>query len=260
MDTFVSQDGRMTSELVHFSSVAGPTVVTVARREDGVAVLRLDSPPRNALSTVALRQVEAAANQLIADPPGAVVVWGGPQVFSAGGDPTEFDHFDSAVGRYVGERFHAATDALAAIPRPTIAAVAGMARGGGLELALACDFRVATGDAELGQHEMTMGLFPGGGGTQRLPRLVGPAHAKRLIYSGQLVGAEEALRIGLIDRVAADGPLLAAALAWAGELAAGPAATRGLVKQVIDRGLDLPLPEALRLELDIFPRLFENWG
>lgn len=235
-----------------------PSHVGIELRSDGIAVLRLDHPPRNTLTTVALRQVEAAARQLTADPPRAVIIWGGDEVFSPGGDAGEFDHFDATVGRYVGDRFHAATDAVAAIPRPTIAAIAGAASGGGLELALACDFRVATASARLGQHEMTMGLFPGGGGTQRLPRLIGLARAKALIYSGQLADAREALRIGLVDRVADDGELLTVALAWAGELASGPGATLGLVKQVMDRGADLALAEALRLELDVFPRLFEG--
>jgi enoyl-CoA hydratase len=242
------------------SNPAETSFVSVQRRPDGVAVLRLDNPNRNALSTVVLKQVEKAANELVTDPPGAVILWGGEEIFSQGGDPSEFTSFDSSVGRYVGECFHAATRAIAAIPRATIAAVSGIAGGGGLELALACDFRVATTSARLGQHEMTMGLFPGGGGTQRLPRLVGPARAKAMIFSGELVKADEALRIGLVDRILDDGALLDGALAWAVQLADGPAEVRGLAKQVIERGLALPLDAGLRLELDVFPRLFERWA
>jgi enoyl-CoA hydratase len=232
--------------------------VIVERRPDGVAVLRIDRPDRNALSTVMLGRLQSAAEDLIADPPGAVVVWGGDDIFSAGGDPSEFTSFDPALGRYIGERFHAAYAAIAAIPRATIAAVSGVASGGGLELALACDFRVASAGARLGQHEINMGLFPGGGGTQRLARLVGAGRAKQMIFSGELLDAAEAARIGLVDRVVPDGEVLAAALTWAANLAAGPAAVRGLAKQAIDGGLDRSLADGLRLELELFPRLFEN--
>ncbi|MFC0556265.1 enoyl-CoA hydratase/isomerase family protein [Planotetraspora thailandica] len=235
---------------------ATTSFVSIDRRSDGVAVLRIDRPGRNALSTVVLNQIRAAADELAADPPGAVVVWGGDEVFSQGGDPTEFDTVDPALARYIGERFHAANSAVAAIPRPTIAAICGVATGGGLELALACDFRVAAANARLGLHEITLGLFPGGGGTQRLPRLVGPARAKYMIFSGEPVSAGEALRIGLVDQVVADGTTLDAAAAWAAALAARRATALELAKQAVDGGLDLPLADGLRLELDLFPRAF----
>jgi enoyl-CoA hydratase/carnithine racemase len=233
--------------------------VTIDRRPDGVAVLRIDRPDRNALSTRVLAQVQAAAEQLSADPPGAVVVWGGESLFSAGGDAGEFDQFDPEIGGRIAEAFHGANDALAAIPRATIAAVTGVASGGGLELALACDFRVAAADARFGQYEITMGLFPGGGGTQRLPRLIGLSQAKEMIFSGELIDAPEALRIGLVNKVVPTASVFGTAVGWAAALATGPAAVRGAVKAVIEDGFDLPLKDGLRVERDRFVRLFADW-
>jgi enoyl-CoA hydratase/carnithine racemase len=235
------------------------TFVTVDRRPDGVAVLRIDRPERNALSTPLLAQIRSAALDLAADPPGSVVVWGGDALFSTGGDASEFDHFDAEVGRQVAEAFHGANDALAAIPRATIAAITGVASGGGLEVALACDFRVAATDAQFGQYEITMGLFPGGGGTQRLPRLVGSSNAKELIFSGELVDASHALRIGLINKIVDRAEVFDTAVSWASALAAGSPAVQGDVKGVIDEGLDLPLEDGLRVERDRFVRLFDGW-
>ena len=222
--------------------------------------MRIDRPQHNALSTIVLEQIKVAADALIAEPPGAVVVWGGDEIFSQGGDPGEFDHFDAALARYVSERFHAAYSAVAAIQRPTIAAVSGIAKGGGLELALACDFRMVAANARLGQTEITMGLLPGGGATQRMPRLIGSTRAKRLIFSGALVTADEAIRIGLADEIVPHGEVLGAATEWAEELAEGAGDVRGLAKQAIDRGLDLTLSEGLRMERDLFPRPFERWS
>jgi enoyl-CoA hydratase/carnithine racemase len=160
----------------------------------------------------------------------------------------------------VADAFHGAADALAAIPRPVIAAVTGVASGGGLELALACDFRAAAAGAQLGQYEITMGLFPGGGGTQRLPRLVGVSAAKELIFSGELIEAAEALRIGLVNRVVPASDVFTTAIGWASALAAGPAAVRGIVKSVIDNGIELTLADGLELERDHFVRLFDSWA
>src|SRR5256885_3238797 len=174
--------------------------VSVDRRDDGVAVIRLDRPKMNALSGELLRQLAQAAAQLTADPPGAVVVWGGERIFAAGADITEFGGAHEAAE--IAGLFRAAFDGTAAIPRATIAAITGYALGGGCELALACDFRVLSESAKLGQPEILLGIIPGAGGTQRLARLIGPARAKDLIFSGRQVAAEEALSIGLVNRVA----------------------------------------------------------
>jgi enoyl-CoA hydratase/carnithine racemase len=235
-------------------------VVTVERGPDGVAVLRIDHPERNALTTRVLNDIQAAAEDLIANPPGAVVVWGGEKTFTSGGDPTEFEHIDSKIGALVATAFHGATNALAAIPRMTIAAITGIASGGGLEIALSCDFRVAANDAELGLFEITMGLFPGGGGTQRLPRLVGASYAKELIFSGHLIDAVEAARIGLVNKVVPAADVFNTAAAWAATFADRTPALHGTVKHVIERGLDLDLAEGLDLERKHFVALFDAWG
>lgn len=229
-----------------------PLLVTTERRADGVAVVRLDNGKVNALSTGLLRQLEAAATALTDEPPGAVVVTGSDRMFAAGADIGEFGGPDEA--RTVGAAFLGALNAVAAIPRATIAAVNGFALGGGCELALACDLRVAAPSARFGQPEILLGIIPGGGGTQRLARLVGPARAKDLIYSGRQVGAEEAQRIGLVDRIAEDP--LAEALAWAGELARGAVVAQGLAKRAIDRGLDITLDGGLDLEQQLFAEVF----
>jgi enoyl-CoA hydratase/carnithine racemase len=231
-------------------------LVHLERRDDGVAVLTLANPKVNALSSALLHQLRDAARSLTEDPPRAVLVTGGPKVFAAGADISEFGGPDEA--RTVGTAFLEALEAVAAIPRPTIAAVGGYALGGGCELALACDLRLASERACFGQPEILLGIIPGGGGTQRLARLVGPSRAKDLIYSGRQVGAEEALRIGLVDRVVPTDDFEAEALAWAAELAAGPSAVAGLAKQAIDRGLDMDLADGLRLEQDLFVESFRT--
>jgi len=163
------------------------TFVTVDRRDDGVAVIRLDRPKVNALSSALLAQLKAIADDLIANPPGAVVVTGGERVFAAGADITEFE--DAATAKVIGQGFREALDTLAAVPRFVIAAVNGVALGGGCELAMACDYRIVADNARLGQPEILLGIIPGGGGTQRLPRLVGPARAKEIMLTGRQVGA-----------------------------------------------------------------------
>jgi enoyl-CoA hydratase/carnithine racemase len=230
--------------------------VSLERRHDGVALVRLDRPKMNALSSELLEQLEGVAKELTADPPGAVVVWGGERIFAAGADIAEFDGPDDAG--VVGGRFRRALDALAAVPRATIAAINGYALGGGCEVALACDLRVAAADAKLGQPEVLLGIVPGGGGTQRLPRLVGPSRAKDILYSGRHVGADEALRIGLVDRVVPAADVLDTALEWAAELARGAVAAQGLVKRAVDEGLDAVLADGIGLEQALFVEVFRT--
>jgi enoyl-CoA hydratase/carnithine racemase len=230
------------------------TFVTVDRRPDGVALVRLDRPKANALSLAVLEQLKAAAQSLIDDPPGAAVVWGGPRIFAAGADISEFGGPDEARG--VGRQFRVALDTLASVPRATIAAVNGYALGGGCELALACDLRIAADNAKFGQPEILLGIIPGGGGTQRLPRLVGPSRAKDIILTGRQVDAEEALRIGLADRVVPADEVIDSAIALAAELAAGAVVAQGLAKEAIHRGLQGPINEGLDLELEQFAKVF----
>src|SRR4051794_117284 len=231
-------------------------LVLIERRDDGVAVVQIDNPKVNALSSEVLRQLRAAAESLTDQPPGAVVVTGGPKVFAAGADISEFGGPDEA--RLIGGLFLDAMNAVAAIPRPTIAAVSGYALGGGCELALACDFRVASTKAKFGQPEILLGIIPGGGGTQRLARLVGPARAKDMILTGRQVDADEALRIGLADEVVEPDALFARVIERAAELARGPVVAHGLAKRAIDRGLDITLNGGLDLEQQLFVEVFRT--
>jgi enoyl-CoA hydratase/carnithine racemase len=231
---------------------ADTPLVHVERRDDGVALVTLDNPKVNALSGEVLRQLEAVARDLTGDPPGAVVVTGGERIFGA--DIAEFGGPDEA--RVVAGGFRRALGAVAGIPRCVIAAISGFALGGGCELALACDLRIASERAKLGQPEILLGIIPGGGGTQRLARLVGPAKAKELVLTGRQVAADEALRIGLVDEVVAPDELHGRALALAAELARGAVVAQGLAKRAIDGGLDGPLDAGIGLEQDLFAEVF----
>jgi enoyl-CoA hydratase len=232
-----------------------PDLVLMETRDAGVTLLRLNNPPMNALARALLAELRDAAQRVAADPSvKAVVVAGGEKAFAAGADISEFGDHDAA--REIEKGFREAFDAVAAIPRPVIAAISGYALGGGMELAMACDLRVASEHARMGQPEILLGIIPGAGGTQRLPRLVGPARAKELIWSGRQVRANEALEIGLVDRVAAPAELETAALHWASELAAGAVVAMGLAKRAIDQGLDGALAAGLDLETDLFIEVF----
>ena len=234
---------------------ADGSLVLVERHDDGVASLRLNRPPLNALSFALLGELADHAVALAADPTvKAVVVAGGEKALAAGADISEFGGPDDA--RRIGAQFRAAFDAIAKIPRPVIAAIRGFALGGGLELALACDLRVAADSARLGQPEILLGIIPGAGGTQRLPRLVGPARAKELVWSGRQVRADEALAIGLVDRVVPADDVEANALQWAATFANGAVVAMGLAKRAIDRGLDGPLATGLDREAQAFVDVF----
>lgn len=234
-----------------------PEHLTTERLDGGVALVRLARPPMNALSTALLAEIAAEAEALAADATvKAVVVTGGDRVFAAGAEISEFGGPQEA--RTIELRFRAALDAVAAIPRPTIAAIGGYALGGGLELAMACDLRVASEKAKVGQPEILLGIIPGAGGTQRLTRLVGPARAKELVWSGRQVRADEALAMGLVDRVVAPEETLDAAVAWATELGSGAVVAMGYAKEAIDRGLDGSLAAGLDLEAELFERVFST--
>jgi enoyl-CoA hydratase/carnithine racemase len=228
-------------------------LLSLERRDDGVAVLTLRNGKVNALSSALLAEISTAVDELAADLPGAVVITGGERIFAAGADISEFGGPDEAGP--ITAAFHSALDRLAALDRFVIAAVAGYALGGGCELALACDYRVAGARAVFGQPEILLGIIPGGGGTQRLARLVGPSRAKELCITGRQVAADEALRIGLADEVV-DGDPHERALALAAEVANGALTAQAVAKRTIDAGLSVSLAEGLAIEREAFVEVF----
>ena len=193
-------------------------------------------------------------------PPCAAVVAAAWLAFVSGGDISRFET-ERATPEQMAEysrksaRFRSA---LIAIGKPTIAMIRGYCLGGGLSVALNCDLRICAEDSQLGQPEIKLGVIPGAGGTQRLPRLVGPARAKDIIFTGRFVGAEEAERIGLVDRVAAPDKVYETALDMAGELARGPAVALMAAKQAIDNGLETDLQNGLLIERQAFAALFAS--
>jgi enoyl-CoA hydratase/carnithine racemase len=222
-----------------------------------VATIRIDRPKLNPLNAQVQDELRQAAEQVTARQESrAVVLYGGQVAFAAGADIKEM-----ADMSYTGmvQRSGALQDsftAIARIPKPVIAAVTGFALGGGCELTLCADLRVAATDAKFGQPEIKLGLIPGAGGTQRLSRLIGPARAKDLIFTGRMVSADEALRIGLVDRVVGSEDVYPNAVAWAAELAEGPAFALRAAKEAIDRGLETDLATGLEIERVQFAALF----
>lgn len=230
------------------------SLVLVERLHDGVAVVTLNNPKVNALSRAVLDQLHRIALELTENPPGAVVVTGGERIFAAGADISEFGGASEAS--VIGETFHRALNAVAAIPRFVIAAVTGYALGGGCELALACDYRIAGEKAVFGQPEILLGIIPGGGGTQRLTRTVGASRAKELMITGRQVKADEAVRIGLADELVPQDDVLARALALASEIAAGARVAQGMIKDLVDTGTATSLTNGLQEELRGFTDVF----
>jgi enoyl-CoA hydratase/carnithine racemase len=226
-------------------------------RDEAIATIRLDRPPMNALNAQVQDELAAAAAQVGADHAiRAVVVYGGGKVFAAGADIKEMADASYVRVAEDSRRLQAAFTAVAKIPKPVVAAVSGYALGGGLELALCADFRVAGAGARLGQPEMLLGVIPGAGGTQRLPRLIGPARAKDIIYTGRFVPRAEAREIGLVDKVVPDAEVYQAARDLVARYATGPALALRAAKQAIDDGLDADLGTGLEIERLHFAGLF----
>ena len=225
--------------------------------EAGIGTIRLDRPPMNALSRQVQEEIRATAVEASERRDvRAVIVYGGEKVFAAGADVKEMAGWTYTDVVDAGARLQSSFTAVAKIPKPTVAAITGYALGGGLELALACDFRVAGDNAKLGQPEILLGVIPGAGGTQRLPRLVGPARAKDIVFTGRFVGAEEALAIGLVDKVVAPDDVYAAALAMVERYVTGPAYALRAAKEAIDRGLEVDLDAGLEIERVQFAAMF----
>jgi enoyl-CoA hydratase/carnithine racemase len=238
--------------------MAEPEFVTLTV-EDGVGIVRLDRPKMNAINEQLHREVRAAADEAAVNPDvRAVVLYGGEKVFAAGADIKAMSVLSTADMVAWGRELTSSFTHVAHIPKPVIAAVTGYALGGGYELALCADFRLLGASAKIGLPEILLGVIPGAGGTQRLARLVGPAKAKDLVFTGRHVGAEEALEIGLADAVVPDVEVYATAIAMAKKFAAGPPLALAAAKRAIDEGLDLPLDGGLALESGLFAELFDT--
>ena len=225
--------------------------------EDGVATIRVDRPKMNALNEQVQEEIRAAAAECTErEDVKAVVVWGGERVFAAGADVKEMADmaYTDMVRRSGG--LQSSFTAVARIPKPVVAAVNGYALGGGCELALCADIRIAAEDAVLGQPEILLGIIPGAGGTQRLSRLVGPAKAKELVFTGRFVKADEALSLGLVDKVVAADQVYAEAVAWARQFTGAATYAIRAAKEAIDRGLEVDLDTGLEIERMQFAALF----
>jgi enoyl-CoA hydratase/carnithine racemase len=225
--------------------------------DGGIGTIRLERPPMNALNKQVQEEIRTAALEATArDDVRAVIVYGGQKVFAAGADIKEMadlsyvDMADRALA------LSSAFTAVAEIPKPTVAAVTGYALGGGLELALCCDRRIAGDNAKVGQPEILLGIIPGAGGTQRLSRLIGPSKAKDVVYTGRFVEAGEALSLGIVDEVVAPDDVYDAAVRWAAQFVNGPARALAAAKAAIDLGLNASLADGLRIESQIFSALF----
>ncbi len=222
----------------------------------GVATVFLERPPMNALSSRLVEDL-AEATRRLQEMEGirAIVIWGGPKIFAAGADIKEFLNRSETEAKKISQRMSEVFANISGLPQISIAAVNGYALGGGCELALSADFRVAGDDAVFGQPEILLGLIPGAGGTQRLPRLVGLSRAKEIIFSGRQVKAPEARAIGLADQVVPASDAYQTALRLARRYAAGPSALAS-AKRSISLGMDMPLPAALTLESEEFAAAF----
>jgi enoyl-CoA hydratase/carnithine racemase len=224
---------------------------------DGVGTIRLDRPKMNALDVAMQEEIRAAAVEATArDDIAAVVIYGGERVFAAGADVKEMADmsYTDMIKRSSG--LTSAFTTVARIPKPVVAAITGYALGAGCELALCADIRIAADNATLGQPEILLGIIPGAGGTQRLPRLVGPSRAKDIIFSGRFVKATEALAIGLVDQLVPAEEVYSAAVAWASQFVGAASYAVRAAKEAIDRGLEVDLETGLEIERQQFAALF----
>jgi enoyl-CoA hydratase/carnithine racemase len=223
---------------------------------DGIGTIRLDRPPVNALNDQVTEEIAAAARAADSDEVRAVIIYGGEKVFAAGADIKDMAEasYPEMVKR--AGRLQETMALIAGLGKPVVAAITGYALGGGMELALSADFRVVGESARLGQPEILLGVIPGAGGTQRLPRLVGPAKAKEIVFSGRMLKAAESHAIGLVDLVVPDDAVYTAAHDMVKRYVNGPALAIRSAKQAIDQGLGVDLATGLEIERNYFAALF----
>lgn len=221
----------------------------------------LNNPPFNVLNRELLDQLDEVFDNLEAreDVPVVILRGGGEKAFAAGADIKNFPELDQMTGERLASRNQQVVKKIEDFKGPVIAAIRGFALGGGCEIALACDIRMASEDAKFGQPEVSLGVIPGMGGTQRLPRLIPPGKAKEMIYTGSIINAEEALRIGLVDKVAKNEELLAEAKTLALKILANSPLAIQTAKKAINKGLTLPLEEGLKLEAKYFGTLCDTY-
>jgi enoyl-CoA hydratase/carnithine racemase len=224
---------------------------------DGIGVILLSRPPVNALNDQVTQELaEAARTADATDDIRAVIIYGGEKVFAAGADIKDMAEASYADMVKRAGRLQEAMALIAGIGKPVVAAITGYALGGGMELALSADFRVVGESARLGQPEILLGVIPGAGGTQRLPRLVGPAKAKEIVFSGRMLKAAEAHAIGLVDAVVPDAEVYTAAQDMLKRYVNGPALAIRSAKAAIDQGLGVDLATGLEIERNYFAALF----
>lgn len=230
-------------------------------KEGPIAVVSLTNPPLNVLHPQMVEELAACFTGLADDPEVlvAIVTGDGERAFCAGFDIKEFPGL-LVPGRAekLAARLHAGLGAIENLGKPTIAAVNGLALGGGMEVSMACDMRIVAANAQMGQPEIKLGLLPGAGGTQRLPRLVGAGIAKEIMFTGDPIGAEEAHRIGLANRVVPAGDALPEAKEMARVLTQRPGVALRYVQQAVNRGLGTTLAQGLQIEADLFAKVFQT--
>ncbi|MFQ6084756.1 MAG: enoyl-CoA hydratase/isomerase family protein [Candidatus Bathyarchaeia archaeon] len=227
----------------------------IVKRENGIAWLILNRPERlNALTMELFRELSSALDEIIRDDSvrTLVIMGAGDRAFSAGVDVTTFVGMDSASALGFSQKTHAVLDKIEKYPKPIIAAINGYALGGGCELALACDFRIATEKSELGQPEIKLGIIPGGGATQRMTRIVGLARAKELIMLGDRISANKAEKIGLVNKVVPNGKLVEETKVFARRLGEGPPLALRLAKQTLGLDRRASLDDGLKFESRAF--------
>lgn len=230
-------------------------------RDGPLAIVTLNHPPMNVLHPQMVAELDACFTAFAADPEVvvAIVTGQGERAFCAGFDIKEFPRIMAPGGAEVlGRQLHTGLSKIDHLGKPTIAAINGLALGGGLEVAMACDLRIVAENAQLGQPEIKLGLFPGAGGTQRLPRLVGEGIAKELMYVGDPISAQEAYRIGLVNRLVPAGEALSAAIQLGQTIASRAGVALRYIQEAVDRGLNGTLEEGLKIEADLFAKLFQT--